>query len=251
MGKRKNSSVDEFDLSLEGHKRLQPRTFSQRSYLKAIRSYPTTIGIGPAGTGKTYIAAAYAAEKLATNTIDAVVLTRPTVPIENEQIGFLPGGLEKKMDPWTAPVLDTFHETIGQQRTTTLMKEGRIKIVPFAFMRGRTFKDSIVIVDEAQNMTIRQAKALVTRHGEGACYIIDGDPGQSDIGPNNGLAYLIDLVERDGLPVPIIRFSKGEVVRSPHCAMWVKAIERDHKRHHKGKPEAEAEDTWTKSTNGL
>lgn len=227
MGRRKNAPVDEFDLTLEGFHKFHPRTATQKLYLDAIRKAPTTIGVGPAGTGKTFIAASYAAEQVASNSIGTVVLTRPTVPIDNEQIGFLPGSLEKKMDPWTAPVFDTFNEAIGQQRTVNLLKEGRIRIVPFGFMRGRTFKNAIVIVDEAQNMSVRQAQALVTRHGEGATYIIDGDPDQSDLGDTNGLTYLMSLVERHNLPVPIVRFDRSEVVRSHHCAMWVHAIERD------------------------
>ena len=217
--------ADTYDLALEGHKPFKPRNRNQEIYHRSMRNSDMVIGIGPAGSGKTYVASAWAAEQLASGMVETVILTRPIVTVENEQIGFLPGKLENKMEPWTAPIFDVFYERIGVQRTQEFLKGQKIRIVPFGFMRGRTFKDCIVLVDEAQNMTPTQAKALVTRAGEGATYVIDGDLEQTDLKGPNGLDMLIDMVERFDLPVPIVTFTKKDVVRSEMCRLWVEAFE--------------------------
>lgn len=226
-----NDNLDEFDLTLRGHPPFQPLNRAQRVYLSAIQTSDMVIGVGPAGVGKTFVASAYAIEQLASNRISSIILTRPTVSEPGEAIGFLPGTLEKKLEPWTAPIFDVFYERIGVQKTQTLFKEQKIRIVPFTFMRGRTFKDAIVLVDEAQNMTVSQAKKLVTRAGEGAKYVISGDREQSDLPGVNGFTHLIDMVKDYNLPVPIVEFDSSEVIRSPLCALWVQAFEQEAVRH--------------------
>lgn len=218
---------DTFDLTLSGHPPLKPKTARQSEYLRAISTHDMVVATGPAGSGKTFIPSAVAAERLATGQIDRVILTRPTVPIDNEALGFLPGDINKKMEPWTAPILDVFRERIGVQLMTEYLKEKRIDIVPFAFMRGRTFKDAMVIVDEAQNMTIRQAKALVTRIGEQCIYSINGDLNQSDLQGPNGLEWILETIERTQLDIPVIRFVESDVVRSRLCRQWVEAIKTE------------------------
>ena len=228
MARRKASTVaDVFDLSLEGKKPFRPINAAQADYLRGIRTSEMVIGTGPAGSGKTYVAAAHAAELLATKEIDKVILSRPLVTIDDEQIGFLPGKIENKMEPWTAPIFDVFRERLGAERTHMLLKEQRIQIIPFGFMRGRTFKDALVLIDEAQNMSPNQAKALVTRIGDNCTYCINGDLSQSDRKGPNGLALLLDMIDRHDMPIPIIEFSERDVVRSPMCKMWVKAFKAD------------------------
>ncbi|BCJ91751.1 phosphate starvation protein PhoH [Terrihabitans soli] len=221
----KKQKADKFQLTLEGHKPFKPRNRTQADFLRTLQTSEMTIAKGPAGTGKTYVASVWAIEELAAGRIDKIILSRPTITIDNEQIGFLPGTLEKKMEPWTAPIFDAFRERVGQERTLNFLKDGAIQIVPFAFMRGRTFKNAVVLIDEAQNMSIEQAKALVTRIGENARYIISGDVTQSDRQGTSGLQFLIAKIEARRLPVPVINFTSRDVVRSPLCRLWVEAIE--------------------------
>lgn len=228
MARRKAAQVaDIFDLSLEGKKPFRPINAAQTDYLRGMRTSEMVIGTGPAGSGKTYVAAAHAAELLATRQIERVILSRPLVTIDEENIGFLPGKLEQKMEPWTAPIFDVFRERLGQERLITLQKEQRIQVIPFGFMRGRTFKDGLVLIDEAQNMSPEQAKALVTRIGENCTYCINGDLSQSDRKGPNGLALLLDMIDRYDLPIPIVAFSENDVVRSKMCKMWVRAFKAD------------------------
>lgn len=224
MSKKKH--LDTYDLSLSGHKPVQLRNAAQRRYWQALKSAEVVFGIGPAGTGKTFLAASYAIEELVSGRIEKVILTRATVPIEGEEIGFLPGTLEKKMEPWTAEIFDVFKERVGVVKTMELLKAQSIQIVPFAFMRGRTFKNAIVIADEMQNATEHQAKALVTRVGEGTRMFINGDPDQSDLMPPNGLDELVDMVDAFNLPFPVIQFTESHVVRSETCRIWVEAFMR-------------------------
>jgi phosphate starvation-inducible protein PhoH and related proteins len=199
---------------------FEPRTETQREYLKALTTHSMTIATGPAGTGKTFVAANFAAGFLPDK---RVILSRPTVPIDGENIGFLPGSLEKKMEPWTAPIMEIFKKQLGVPRTLDYLKDGTIQIVPFAFMRGRTFENAVVLVDEAQNMTPNQAQALVTRIGERCTYILTGDLDQCD-NDSSGLGMLIWMIEKQKLPVPVIKFKDSEVVRSRMCRIWVNAF---------------------------
>jgi phosphate starvation-inducible protein PhoH and related proteins len=218
---------DKFDLSLRGAKPLSARSQNQKEYLRSLQSSATVVfGLGPAGTGKTYLAAAYAIDQLVTKKVEKVILTRATVPVSGEQIGFLPGTLEKKMEPWTAELFSIFNERIGKERTQQLLASGAIQIIPFAFMRGRTFKDAIVLCDEIQNTTPSQAKMLVTRIGDNTRYFINGDLEQSDINGVNGLDELTTLVARFGLPFPVTRFTSQDVARSETCRIWVEAYEK-------------------------
>lgn len=222
---KKRACRDEFDLSLNGFPPLKTRNKAQSEYLSYLRRSRMVISHGPAGSGKTYVPAAHAIELLATGRLQKIVLTRPTVPVEFEEIGFLPGDLNKKMEPWTAPIFDVFRERVGAEKVAGLLKSREIEIVPFAFMRGRTFKNAFVIVDEAQNMTEGQAKMLVTRIGENCTYSINGDLSQSDLeDPLNGLLWIISMNEVAKLEFPVVEFDESHVVRSEECKAWVKAI---------------------------
>lgn len=218
---------DNFEISLRGGKPLTGRSQNQKEYLRALNSEATTVfGTGPAGTGKTYLSASFAIDQLVTRKIEKIILTRATVPVSGEKIGFLPGTLEKKMEPWTAELFAIFNDRIGKDRVAALVSSGAIQVIPFAFMRGRTFNDAIIICDEIQNTTPSQAKMLVTRIGENTRYFINGDLEQSDIDGANGLEELLSLVHRFGLPFPVTRFTSADVARSETCRIWVEAYEK-------------------------
>lgn len=183
----------------------------QKRYINAIKNFDVTFGLGCAGTGKTYIAGALACEMLEKKMVERIIITRPAVDA-GESLGFLPGELEDKYAPYIAAFRDVLDERLGKSYVEYLLKVGRIQAMPFAYMRGRTFKNSVVILDEAQNATALQMKLFLTRIGENCKVIIDGDESQSDI-RNSGL---IDAVSRiQHIPsVKVVRFYKSDVVRS-------------------------------------
>lgn len=201
---------------------LVPQTDTQADYIDAIGYNDQVICMGPAGTGKSFIAATMAADGLMNRAYRRVVLTRPNVPT-GKSIGFLPGELEDKFAPWAAPILDTMRERMGNGHFEEAYGKS-IEVVPTEYIRGRSFDDAFIIVDEAANLTLDQIKALLTRQGEGSVMILNGDVQQNDLGPTSGLSKLIDLIDRRKLPVPVIEFTVEDIVRSPSCKMWVKAF---------------------------
>ena len=178
----------------EKKKGFEAKTQNQRKAKKALdHEVPILFLIGPAGSGKTYMACSHAIESLQKKHIEKVVIARPTVGCD-EEIGFLPGSLDDKMGPWVSPIMDIFHEELGKPRTEDLRKEGLLEICPLAFMRGRTFKNSFVILDEAQNTTPSQMIMALTRIGEGSRMVVTGDISQTDLGDR--LSGLRDAVLR-------------------------------------------------------
>lgn len=190
---------------------ITPKNAKQSKYLSAIRNGVLIFGLGPAGTGKTYLAGAAAAEMLEAKRIDKIIITRPAVDA-GESLGFLPGELEEKYEPYIAAFRDVLNERLGKTYVDYLLKVGRIEAQPFAYMRGRTFKNAVVILDEAQNTTQEQMKLFLTRIGENCTVIVDGDESQSDI-KNSGL---MDAVKRlSHIPsVRVVQFGVADVVRS-------------------------------------
>lgn len=193
-------------------KPLEAKTETQGLYISTILHHDITFGVGPAGTGKTYVAATLACEMLDAGEIDCIVLTRPAV--DTEKFGALPGELEDKYAPYIEPFKDVFKERYSDGKLEYLIKSGKIKAEPLAFMRGKTFKRSWVLLDEAQNTTPTQMKMSLTRLGEGSKMIISGDIAQNDL-PNHIKSGLNDAVERlrPVQEVGVVEFSKGEVVR--------------------------------------
>lgn len=202
---------------------LLPKNERQKEYIDALRSAPQVIVTGPAGTGKTYLAATKAAQLYQTNKIDKIILTRPNVPT-GRSIGFFPGTLEEKMAPWVIPFTDVLTKHLGEDAMACAVKNGNLQIVPFEVIRGRTFDDAFVILDEAQNTTVQEIKAFLTRVGENSQVIVNGDIAQSDLRGDSGLKKIIDLIDTYKLPVPVIEFGIDDVVRSDICAMWVKSF---------------------------
>jgi len=189
---------------------------TQQQYINAIRANVITFAVGPAGTGKTYIAASYAAELLEEKLIDSVILTRPNVEASSKGFGFLPGDLGEKFAPYMEPLLSVLEERLGKSYTDLLVKRGQIKLKPLEFMRGSTFKNSLCILDEAQNTTPSQMKLFLSRIGDDCKVIIDGDIAQTDI---RGLSGLADAVDRlyDVDKIGIVEFGIDDIVRSEMC----------------------------------
>jgi phosphate starvation-inducible PhoH-like protein len=202
---------------------FEPKNDKQRRYAASMRAGGVTFGLGPAGTGKTYIAGTLAAEALMGKVVEKIILTRPAVEAGGENLGFLPGEKEDKFDPYFDPFRDVLEERLGKSFVEYLIKEGRIKCEPFAYMRGKTFKNAFVILDEAQNATTAQFKLFLTRVGQDAIVVIDGDESQADIRESG----LIDTANRlMHIPsVKVVKFAKADIVRSGFVQEVVEAFE--------------------------
>ena len=214
----------ETERTLPPIKALNP---TQADYLDALRKSPQVIVLGPAGTGKTWIAATHAADLFRNRRIDKIILTRPNVPC-GRSLGFFPGSLEDKFAPWAAPVAEAIKECIGKAAYDIALKNGSIELVPFEVMRGRSWKNAFVLLDEAQNATPAEIKTFLTRIGDDCTVVINGDISQCDLPSDSGLRTVIQLVDTQNLPVPVIEFTRGDIVRSGICAMWVNAFEEAH-----------------------
>ena len=200
---------------------------TQADYLDALRKSPQVIVLGPAGTGKTWIAATHAADLFRNRRIDKIILTRPNVPC-GRSLGYFPGSLEDKFAPWAAPVAEAIKERVGKAAYDIALKNGSIELVPFEVMRGRSWKNAFVLLDEAQNATPAEIKTFLTRIGEDCTVVINGDISQCDLPSDSGLRTVIQLIDTQNLPVPVIEFTRGDIVRSGICAMWVNAFEEAH-----------------------
>jgi phosphate starvation-inducible protein PhoH and related proteins len=204
---------------------LKPRTLNQANYLDHIASHDITIGIGPAGTGKTYLAVAMAVDALQRSAVQRIVLTRPAVEA-GERLGYLPGDLAQKIDPYLRPLYDALYDLMGFEQVQKALERQLIEIAPLAFMRGRTINGAFIILDEAQNTTPEQMKMFLTRIGFGAKAVITGDVSQIDL-PKTQLSGLIDA-ERVLKRVPgiaICRLTSADVVRHPLVARIVDAYD--------------------------
>jgi phosphate starvation-inducible PhoH-like protein len=211
----------EAERTLPPIKALNP---TQATYLDALRTCPQVIVLGPAGTGKTWIAATHAADLFRNRQIDKIILTRPNVPC-GRSLGYFPGTLEDKFAPWAVPVAEAIKERIGKAAYEIALKSGDIELVPFEVMRGRSWKNAFVLLDEAQNSTPAEIKTFLTRIGEDCTVVINGDVSQCDLDQASGLRTVIHLIESQMLSVPVIEFNREDIVRSGICAMWVRAFD--------------------------
>jgi phosphate starvation-inducible PhoH-like protein len=194
---------------------LSPRNLAQKKYIDLLYStVPIVIGTGPAGTGKTLLACHAGSKALISGRVQKLILTRPAVSVD-EQHGFLPGTVEKKMDPWTRPMFDVLNRYMSAKKVNELVNDRKIEICPLAYMRGRTFDNAWIIGDEMQNSTPSQMKMLLTRIGEDSKMIIAGDVQQYERGfENNGLSDLISRICENSIDISHIRFSEDDVVRN-------------------------------------
>ncbi|MAK55900.1 MAG: phosphate starvation-inducible protein PhoH [Pusillimonas sp.] len=205
---------------------LRPRTPRQRDYLNNILKHDITFGVGPAGTGKTWLAVACAIDALERESVQRLILTRPAVEA-GERLGFLPGDLAQKVDPYLRPLYDALYDLMGFEKVQRLFEKQTIEIAPLAYMRGRTLNHSFVILDEAQNTTPEQMKMFLTRIGFGSKAVINGDPSQIDLPKGNpsGLTHALEVLETvQG--IASTRFTSGDVVRHPLVARIVDAYEK-------------------------
>ena len=205
--------------------KVRPRSLSQRLYLQAMADHDLVVSVGPAGTGKTYLAVAMAAVALQENQVRRVVLARPAVEA-GEKLGFLPGDLAEKVNPYLRPLYDALYDIIGFEQVSRMLERGTIEVAPLAFMRGRTLNDSFIILDEAQNTTSEQMKMFLTRVGFNSRAVVNGDITQVDLpsGKASGLRDAIDILGGvDG--IKFVNFSERDVVRHPLVAKIVKAYQ--------------------------
>lgn len=215
-------------------KGVQPRTVNQRVYIDAIRANDVVLAIGPAGTGKTYLAVACAVDALSRRTVERIVLTRPAVEA-GESLGFLPGDLQDKVDPYLRPLYDALGDMMRPERVKRLLEMGTIEVVPLAYMRGRTLSKCFVILDEAQNATRMQVKMFLTRLGNGSKAVITGDVTQVDLNDpgQSGLVHS-QMVLADVPGVDIVRFDRSDVVRHPLVQRIIAAYEDERVRSRPG-----------------
>ena len=204
-------------------KLLRPRTLKQKAYVEAIERHDLTLALGPAGTGKTFLAAVQAVRMLQERKVERLILTRPAVEA-GERLGFLPGDLQQKVDPYLRPLYDALHTLLGQERTSALIEKNVIEVAPRAYMRGRTLADAFVILDEAQNTTAAQMRMVLTRLGEGSRMVVTGDPSQTDL-PAHQRSGLIEAAQvLEGVEgVAICRLTAADVVRHPLVQRLVQA----------------------------
>jgi phosphate starvation-inducible PhoH-like protein len=206
-------------------KTIVPRSATQVTYMEALTRNDIIFALGPAGTGKTYLAVAQAVSQLITGSVDRLILSRPAVEA-GERLGFLPGDMKEKVDPYLRPIYDALYDTLPAEQVERRIASGEIEIAPLAFMRGRTLSNAFIVLDEAQNTTIAQMKMFLTRFGEGSRMVVCGDPRQVDL-PQPGISGLADAVTRlegvDGIAV--VPFGISDVVRHPVVGRIVQAYE--------------------------
>lgn len=222
----KNLSLWREDAGFRTRKRrIAARSAAQALYVKAMREHELVFGLGPAGTGKTYLAVAAAVDLLMTGRVERIILSRPAVEA-GERLGFLPGDLREKVDPYLRPIFDALNDMLPADQLAKRLGTGEIEVAPLAFMRGRTLARAFVILDEAQNTTPVQMKMFLTRLGEGSRMVVTGDPTQVDL-PSTVRSGLSDALEAiDGVEgVSVVRFTEKDVVRHPLVARIVGAYE--------------------------
>ena len=208
-----------------GKRYLYPRSKTQAAYLRAIDQYQLVFAEGPAGTGKTYLAVVKAVEALLNGEVDKIILSRPAVEA-GEQLGFLPGDLREKVDPYLRPLFDGLHDVLPQNQVVKLLESGEIEVAPLAFMRGRTLSNAFVVLDEAQNTTVMQMKMFLTRIGVNSTMVVTGDLSQVDLprGTKSGLKDSMDVLKTI-TEIFFVSFSKKDTVRHPLISHIVNAYE--------------------------
>jgi phosphate starvation-inducible protein PhoH and related proteins len=204
-------------------KTIKPRSAGQQALMEAIDAHSLVLALGPAGTGKTYLAISKAVEALESGAVGRIVLSRPAVEA-GESIGFLPGDMEDKLAPYLRPLTDALSDRLSPKRMKSMMQEGLIEIAPVGFMRGRTLNNAFVVIDEAQNCTYAQIKMLLTRLGWSSTMVVTGDPAQTDLLPElSGLATIADKLEHVA-GIGVVRLEDRDIVRHPLVASMLGAI---------------------------
>ncbi len=218
-------------------KPVKCKTVGQKDYVSAIKQNTITFGVGPAGTGKTYLAVCLAVSAFKGKEVEKIILTRPAVEA-GEKLGFLPGDLQTKVDPYLRPLYDALQEMFGLETYAKLMEKGVIEVAPLAYMRGRTLNNAFIILDEAQNATREQMKMFLTRLGEGSKMVVTGDMTQTDLpeGKSSGLKHAVTVL-KNVEDIAVCVLTEKDVVRHPLVMKIVRAYERDDVRRTKGEKE--------------
>ena len=220
-------------MQIKTHRKIiSPRSPGQANYIAAIAENELVFGSGPAGTGKSYLAVACAVQALLAGKVDRIIFSRPAVEA-GENLGFLPGDMKEKVDPYLRPLYDALYDVMPEAKVERDIADGTIEIAPLAFMRGRTLSSSFIILDEAQNTTKLQMKMFLTRLGEGSRMVVNGDPSQIDLPPSavSGLAHATGLLE-DVKGIAHIKLTQADIVRHPLVSRIVGAYDGDHSRDH-------------------
>ena len=204
---------------------IEPLNEKQKDYLISLLSSPCVVCTGSAGTGKTYLAASVAARDLANRRIQRIVLSRANVST-GKSLGALPGTVQEKLEPWLMPMIDVLRKHLGSSFYDHCVKTGAIQYQPIETIRGKSFDDTVVMIDESQQLTIEELKAITTRMGERSRLYLMGDRLQRDV-RTDGLGWLLNVVRNQGLPVDVHTFTSDDIVRSDLCAMFVKAFESE------------------------
>lgn len=237
LGNGGKIAAEDDEIVIRTRKRhVSPRSSTQATYVRAIDDYELVFGLGPAGTGKTYLAVAKAVERLIGGEVDRIVLSRPALEA-GEQLGFLPGDLKEKVDPYLRPLYDALHDMLPAHQVAKRLENGEIEVAPLAFMRGRTLSNSFVILDEAQNTTAVQMKMILTRLGENSRMVVTGDLTQVDLprGTRSGLRDAMEVLEGvDG--ISFVHFGAKDVVRHPLVTRMVRAYETIEARRRSAAP---------------
>lgn len=205
---------------------LEAQTPRQKEYLQALREHDQVFAIGPAGTGKTYLPTVLATKMYLMGTIRKIIIARPAVAACGEDLGFLPGDLNKKLAPWALPVTEIIQDIVGRDQMDQMIKSGDLEIAAFAYLRGRTLSNAFIILDEAQNTTKEQMELFLTRTGQGSRLVICGDLKQSDLRGASGLECCVNLIERYKIPAAVVKFTTADIVRSDICKQWAEAFDR-------------------------
>jgi len=221
-----NKGAANGDVLIAGRRRIQGKTPNQRRYLESIQNHVLTLGVGPAGTGKTYLAVAAAVAAIESHQVERLILTRPAVEA-GERLGFLPGDMQQKVDPYLRPLFEALADMIGLEKMGGMMETGRIEVAPLAYMRGRTLNDAFVILDEAQNTTREQMKMFLTRLGFSSKMVVTGDTSQVDLPAkqHSGMLHALQVLENIN-DVAICRLQGRDVVRHKLVEDIVAAYER-------------------------
>ena len=226
--KKNQSTIQPLEDIIKTPKRsVIPRSKKQKEYVKALKSNQITMSLGPAGTGKTYLAVAVALTMLLENKVQRIILSRPAVEA-GERLGFLPGDMKDKIDPYLRPLYDSLHDLVDYDKIQKKIESGEIEIAPLAFMRGRTLKNSFAILDEAQNATETQIKMFLTRIGENSKLVVNGDPSQIDL-PNKNQSGLTksQTILKNIKEISIINFDHHDVIRHPLVTKIVEAYQKN------------------------
>lgn len=244
----KTASLDEMDAlynikiaRTHSGKLITPKTIGQRDYYNALKDHDVVFAIGPAGTGKTYMAVVFAVQALKNNVVKKIILTRPAVEA-GESLGFLPGDLKEKIDPYLRPLYDALYDMLGAETTEKMIEKGIIEIAPLAYMRGRTLEDAYVILDEAQNTTDNQMKMFLTRLGFNSKMIVTGDVTQIDLphGVHSGLRKAASLL-KDVKGIQFVYLDAADVVRHPVVARIIRKYDEEARRIAQEKAQREKE----------